>query len=268
MAEPESTSSVLFTFKGDMVAPAQGMEGSLSDELDDNLRDKLVAAGRAAVGLVPYAGGALGEILTAVIPNQRADRIASYLRQLAERLDQLNAAQQALIARSSGKIDLIEEGGYQATRALSSGRISQIVEAVAQGLQTDDVEIVRRKRLLTLFGELDDDEVVLLNAYGQSYGASNPAVWESINRPEPMHFGSGQENIDQNNLFDAGRAHLERLGLLKRTYPFVKRGELPEFDTSKGEFKHSLEISSLGRLLLGEIGMPTPFDSERSGAGD
>src|SRR3546814_9874023 len=45
-----------------------------TDGLDDNFRDKLVALGKAAAGLVPIAGGPLAEIVGAVVPGQRADR--------------------------------------------------------------------------------------------------------------------------------------------------------------------------------------------------
>src|SRR3546814_4999617 len=57
-----------------------------TDGLDDNFRDKLVALGKAAAGLVPIAGGPLPEIVGAVVPGQRADRIATYLRQLATQI--------------------------------------------------------------------------------------------------------------------------------------------------------------------------------------
>jgi hypothetical protein len=159
---------------------------------------------------------------------------------------------------------LIEEGGFQAARALSDGRISQIVEAVAAGIDHDEADIIRRKRLLTILGELDDDEVALLNAYGRTYGRSlgesGEDPWDALNAPEPTHMGSTREELDRENLFEAGNRHLERLGLLARHFPFLKRGEMPEFDPYTGDFKHSLEISALGRLLLKEIGMTTPFD--------
>ena len=35
-----------------------------------------------------------------------------------------------------------------------------------RGLEADEAGDIRRKRLLALFGEIDDDEFVLLRAYG------------------------------------------------------------------------------------------------------
>lgn len=237
--------------------------GGEPDGLDENLRDRLVTIGKGAVSLVPLAGGPLAEIVGAVIPGQRADRIAAYLRALAGRVDAFERDVQRAIAENAVKVDLIEEGGFQAARATSAERIDRIVEAVSRGLCEDDVDVIRRKRLLVIFGELDDDEVALLNAYGRSYGGGDEEdPFDRIDRPEPTHMQSSRADMDRERLYDAGREHLLRLDLLKRNYGNVRRGQLPEFDASKGDFKHNVEVSYLGRMLLGEIGMKTPFDEE------
>ena len=90
-----------------------------ADLLDSNLRDKLVAIGKGAAGVIPFAGGFLAELVGAVIPEQRADRISEYLRLLAARTDELEYDLIKQILSSPEKIDLIEEGGHQATRATS-----------------------------------------------------------------------------------------------------------------------------------------------------
>lgn len=72
--------------------------------------------------------------------------------------------------------------------------------------------------------------------------------------------GSTVEQIDAEKLFNAGREHLLRLGLLEKKYQRPARGQAPEFDPSDGDFKHRVEVSYLGRLLLRHLDMPTPFD--------
>lgn len=232
------------------------------NELDDNLKDHLVAVARGVTSLVPIVGGFMGELVTATIPNQRADRIAAYLSRLAERVDRLNAELQAKIFHDPIRIDLIEEGGFQAARALSQERIAQIVEAVVRGLESDDADALRRKRLLALFGELDDDEVILLNAYGQSYGGRAPDVWDAVNRPDPPHIDASRHALDRNELYEAGKHHLMRLGLLQKRFPFLRAGQMPEFDRNAGDFKHNVEVSPLGRLVLREIGLPSSVDED------
>lgn len=233
-----------------------------NDDLNENLRDRLVATGRAIVGTVPWAGGALGEILTAIIPGQRADRIVAYLRQLSERMMHFEAEMQASIAKSAGKIELIEEGGYQAGRALTDERIGQIVTAVTNGLESAEADIIRRKRLLLMLGQLDDDAVAVLDAFGRNYGDIDNDVWDSLNLPEPSHMQSPTEDIDREALYEAGRDQLIRLGLLEKKLE-ADRDNLPKFDRWSGDFKHRVEISYLGRMLLREIGKPIAFDLEQ-----
>lgn len=228
-----------------------------NDGLDDSWIDKAVAATKGAAGLVPMFGGPLAEVIGVAIPGQRADRIANYVRQLSARLDQIDADMRDGLASNAEKIDLIEEGGYQAARATSRERIERIVAAVQRGLAEDDVDVVRRKRLLIMLGELDDDELNLLNAYGRSYAGRDRSAFERVNRPNPIHMQSGRDEIERNHLYDLGRAHLIRLGLLKKNYGTVKKGQLPEFDPRAGDFKHSVEVSGLGRMLLTEVGLGT-----------
>tara|TARA_R110002072_G_scaffold150962_1_gene300019 strand:- start:497 stop:1231 length:735 start_codon:yes stop_codon:yes gene_type:complete len=235
-----------------------------SDGLEENYRDKLAAIGRGAAGSIPLAGGILAEVVGAVIPGQRADRITAYLRALASRVEELEAEIRNGIVGNAEKIHLIEEGGLQSARATSPERIGLIVEAVTRGLNAEDAEVIRRKRLLLILGELDDDEVNLLNAYGKSYAGSDRRAFEQINRPDPPHLQSDPSVIDQNQLYELGKTHLIRLGLIKKNYGSIKKGVVPEFDPRDGDFKHRLEVSYLGRMLLREIGMPAPIDAQQA----
>lgn len=232
--------------------------------LDDDYRDQLVAIGKGAASLIPLVGGPLGEIIGAAIPNQRADRIAAYIRGLDARITELAADVQAGLSANAAKLDLIVEGGYQSARAMSSERVAQITEAVARGLAEDETDVIRRRRLLILFGELDDDEVALLNAYGRVYAGADRQAFAAINRPNPVHLQSPPEDVERGRLYNLGKEHLLRLDLLQRNYGAVKKGQLPEFDAKSGQFKHTVQIASLGRMLLKEIGMPTPFDERRA----
>ena len=232
------------------------------DDLESGETDKLAAITRGVTSLVPMVGGLLGELITAAIPNQRADRIAKYLKELNERIETLEATKQSAVRDDPERIDLIELGGYQAARATTDDRISKITEVVFSGLSGEDADIVRRKRLLNLLGQVDSDELLLLNAYGQSYGGSGDEAWDKVNRPEYTHLGSDTDALDKEALFEASRENLLRLGLLEQKFPTVKKGELPPFDHFKKEFKTRTEVSYLGRLLLREIKMPSSIDVE------
>jgi hypothetical protein len=231
----------------------------MSDGLDNQGRDHLVALTRGAANAVPFVGGLLGELVTTVIPEQRQDRIARYLRELSVRMEKLerDVGNSALL--NPEKIDLIESGGYQSVRATSQKRIEHIAEVVTHGLSSDDADIIRRKRLLALLGEIDDDEVAILSAYGQSYAGMNPQAWESIDRPDPPHLQAGREVIEANKLYDLGVERLLRLNLLERRLN-IKKGQIPEFDNRTGMPKGSMQISYLGRMLLRSMGIEVPFE--------
>ncbi|MDE0686266.1 MAG: hypothetical protein OXI63_25345, partial [Candidatus Poribacteria bacterium] len=91
-------------------------------------------------------------------------------------------------------------------------------------MREDEVDLTRRKRLLNLFGEIDDDEFLLLNPYGQSYPDLGSSAWDSIDRPPPVTSGSSQEEIDRAELYDLVEQNLLRLGLLRHKYDNVKSG--------------------------------------------
>lgn len=230
----------------------------MSDQLDPDWRDRVAQVAKAAGGLLPMVGGPLAEVVTATIPRLRQERIVEYLRQLEARLATLEHERVNNILSDPEAIDLVESGGYLAARAVTSERLSRITELVFRGMEADEAGEIRRKRLLGLFGEIDDDEYLLLHAYGQSYGGDGSAAWDAVDRPEPAHLGSSRAQIDRAKLYEAGRQRLLRLGLLQRNYGHVKRGEYPPFDAQSGGFKSRIEISYLGRMLLRETGIDLP----------
>lgn len=230
------------------------------DGLDQDEQDALAATSRALAGLIPGFGGVVGEFFTKTIPAQRMDRIVAYLRQLKSRLDEQDAAI-ANLMKDPERADLIEEGAYQAARATTTDRIASIAALVANGITSDEANIVRQKRLARLLSEIDDDEVLLLNAYGQSFGGDGSAAWDAIDRPYPPSINEGIDRLDASKLFDAGQDNLLRLGLLEKSYRSPRRGEIAEFNPRDGDFPHHIQLAYLGRLLLRYIGKPTPLDT-------
>ena len=227
----------------------------MSDELDKNWKDYTALVTKLASSLAPLVGGLLGEVIVGAIPRLRQDRIVEYLRLLNERVDALERKDVEHILADVERIDLIETGGHLAARATTSERISRITEVVFRGLCAEQTNFIRRKRLLGLLGDIDDDEFSLLNAYGS--GASK--AWDAVNRPSPVHLKSPAEDVDNEKLYELGKQNLLRLGLLERKFDNVKKGESPPFDPKSGGFKSRLEISYLGRMLLKEVGIKLPY---------
>jgi hypothetical protein len=231
------------------------------DGLDQDFRDYLATSGKAIAGLVPIVGGVLAELVGQVVPRQRTERIISYLRELDLRLRELEI-DASKVFEDPERVDLIEEGAFQAARATSDDRVSRIAGLVADGLAASEASIVRRKRLAALLREIDDDELLLLHTYGEADGGDARAAWERIDRPDTPHMKSSVEETDAAKLFDAGHDHLVRLGLLEKRYRTPRKGEERKFDARSGDFEHRVEISYLGRMLLRAVGLPSPIDAE------
>lgn len=227
----------------------------MPDELDKTWRDRAALATKVATSLVPIVGGPLAELISEAIPRLRQDRMIEYLRQLDKKMGVLEKVFSERLSADEERIDLIETGGHLAARATTTERISHIAEIVVRGLSSDEANFIRRKRLLGLFGEIDDEEFLLLKAYGESERGSNSNAWDAIDRPPPAVFGSSREELDRAKLYEVGKENLLRLGLLERRFGQVKKGEYPEFDARSGGFKSHVGISYLGRMLLREAGI-------------
>ena len=229
------------------------------DQLDTNWLDHATTSVKLLGSLVPLIGGPLSVLIAETIPNQRLDRIVKYLRYIEERLANLEKKEIEGLLNDPERVDLVESGGYLAARSTSPDRLERIAEIVFRGLSKNDTNLIRRKRLLTLFGEIDDDQFLILNAYGKSLGRISSQVWETVDRPPPATLGSSQEQLENAALYEVGKQNLLRLGLLERKYDQVKKDSYPPFDPKSGGFKSRLEISHLGRMLLKEAGITLSF---------
>ncbi|WP_409432527.1 hypothetical protein ACJ3XI_09995 [Litorimonas sp. RW-G-Af-16] len=218
----------------------------MSDDLDENDKDKIIAASRAVAGIIPIFGGAVGEALNTV-PGLRIDRVISYARKLNERVSKL---EQSIDPTEPENVGFIEDGAIQAARATSETRIDYIAHIVSSGLKLDGIDQIRQKRLLRLLDQIDDDEIIILNAYCQSYGSSSNdrSHWDVVVRPKSHSQASGSREIIDNNLYELGKNNLLRLGLLEEKVRNRKSSPV------------SIEVSFLGRHFMSRIGLPADID--------
>lgn len=127
--------------------------------------DRVAALARAGVGMVPIVGSALAEIVTEIVPNQRIDRVVDYIRLLEVRIASMEIDRVAEDLRLPHNIDLIEEGAYKAARTISDDRRDHIASLVSHGISPAAAETLRAKRLLSIYGDLDDGDISLLLTY-------------------------------------------------------------------------------------------------------
>lgn len=225
--------------------------------------DHLAAAIRMGVGAVPVVGTAFNELITLVIPGVRQTRIEAYLRFLKAKVDKLSEEQLKQKLHSELAIDVVEEGAFQAVRALSDERRDQITNAVAFGLMGDQQELLEAKRILQLLRELDDAQVILLTSKLMKYFKDQEFRERHANvlMPVMAHLQSSREDLDRSIVQSIGQQKLISLGLTRPRFVAIKKGKVPDFDDKTGMLKSSgTEITPLGKLLLRRIGLAEETD--------
>ncbi len=223
------------------------------DKLGDDRTDMLASLTKGVLGAVPVIGPIAAEIVGVVIPEQRLDRIKRFLVELEKRVKDVE--QQELRAKCSKEefVDLLEDGFWQAARALSKDRLEHIASIIANGLKDEDVEYIKYKKLLSLLEQLNDNEVLFLIMYGKNEYGDQGFMDEhpEILKPIPIHSMSPDDEIEQKQIQDSYKSKLAGLGLIKPRFKKPKKGELPEFDIKTGMVKASgYELTTLGRMLL------------------
>lgn len=214
--------------------------------------------GKGLLGAIPFVGALAAEIVGAVIPNQRIDRIESLLKLLESKIPTEDRPKVKGKIVSPEAVDLIEDGFIQASRALSEERKEYIASLLKNSLTDDELKHIEYKRLFSILGELNDLEVLILKAHTMHRGQpEHDEFWkthESALTSPLAHMGSTQEEIDKHTIYQTHKLHLANLGLLKARFKKPKRGELPEFDDKTGMIKaQGYDITGLGRLLLRSI---------------
>lgn len=217
-----------------------------------NNTDRIVAVLKGASGAVPFAGGAIAELVGVVIPNQRIDRVEKYLLWLAEELDRRVGT--AALEFKDEKIGLVEESILEAARPVSDERRQRIALLVSAGLAVDDAAAARARKLLSLLGELDDYELAILQAHGLRVVG---AQWKLRGYDDAT---SRDRRVQLNQLGALADIRLERVGLVKfrpemnRVRDRNSPGDYPKYEGS-GQIRGRYVITDFGDELLRHCGL-------------
>ncbi|EBA00632.1 hypothetical protein [Marinobacter sp. ELB17] len=210
-------------------------------DLDTNIRDRLVSVAKGVSGACPLIGPIISEAIGQLIPDQRLDRVISFLKTLEEDFAQVQS-RLSRIERNSATpegLDILEEGMLQAARSVSKDRQKWLAAIVGRSLSSESLRYNESRKLLNLYRELTDPELIWLIYISESQGYASPYHKEladqypDILNPASRSYGVSQEEADRSALQDGYKNTLLRLGLatLKQNGP-------------------TLEISPLGQLLV------------------
>ena len=96
-----------------------------TNELENKPMDYIASVVKGTLGIVPFAGSLLAELVGTVIPNQRLDRIAKFVVILENKLSSLEQDFIRSQLADENFSDLLEEGARQTARSLSDEQIGR-----------------------------------------------------------------------------------------------------------------------------------------------
>jgi len=219
--------------------------------LEPGSQDRLASAAKGVVGACPLIGPLASEAIGALIPNQRLDRVVEFLRNLEAEVRKFDGRLEYFEKniRSAEGLDIMEEGIMQSARSVSNDRKERLSHLVGRSLTSEELMYEESRKLLNLFRDLTDPEILWLIYYSlnpvmgpgphQDLIEKHPDVLMPISR----EMGAPQEQIDRAALQDSYKDTLIRFGLIEL------RGK-------------THQITSLGRLLVRYIQESKPNDGE------
>lgn len=76
-------------------------------------KDVIVSLAKGVIGAAPFVGSLAAEVIENIIPNQRIDRIASFLEILDKKVAKLDHGRIKAKFMNPGFIDLLEDGFFR-----------------------------------------------------------------------------------------------------------------------------------------------------------
>ena len=231
----------------------------MKDNLENNSTDLFVTAAKSILGSLPIGGSILAELIGTIVPNQRIDRLAKYVKELEAKFANIPEARVAGCLKNDEFVGLVEEGFIQAARATSDERRKYIASVVANSITEEAIEFQESRQILRILSELNDIEIIWLRFYLVP-GLNGDTEFRECHRAllEPVYaYTRGDEiNLTKAALQDSYKDHLERLELIAYRMKIDSATGIPEFDGSTSKPKRSSpRITVLGRLLLKHIGL-------------
>jgi len=230
-----------------------------SSQLQPNAADLWVVAAKALIGSVPYAGSLLGEVIGAIIPNQRIDRISKFAADLNGKICHLDQSVFRIKLADENFTDLLEEAILQAVKSLTDDRRKYIAHLVSLGVSLSEKHLMDLKRMLKILGEINDAEVLLLRSHIPTPIGGDKEFRDRhkdvVQKPY-CPVGADLERADKDAIYDGYLHHLWQLGLLDAICRRTSGGGFLDGGKMDNVLRaDDYKINRLGGLLLRHIGL-------------
>lgn len=171
--------------------------------------------------------GSIVELLTIFQPRQRIDRVVDYIEILDSKLTIIE--KQVDKSLSDDQIgDLLEDGAIQAAKSIYQSRRRLIGGLVANCLTTEEIRFANKKRLIEIFGTLNEIEIILLQE-GSLWATEEDEFYdfhEPLWQTAEADFDAEVVEFSGATLLVEYRENLRRLNLLKGERLLTQLGEL------------------------------------------
>ena len=137
--------------------------------MNTNLQEKIQkytgAVARGLIGQVPVIGSLTVELLNVTIPNQRQERIEKLLNILSQKIFNISEEELKNKFHSTDFIDIFEDVLRQSVRATSDIRLKYLASVLKNGIDSEKLDHLQKKRLLEILERINDIEIILLRSY-------------------------------------------------------------------------------------------------------
>jgi hypothetical protein len=123
------------------------------------------AIARGLIGQVPVIGSLTVELLNITIPNQRQERIERLLNILSQKIFNISEEELQSKFNSTDFIDIFEDVLLQSVRATSDIRLQYLASVLKNGIDSEKLDHLQKKRLLEILERINDIEIILLRSY-------------------------------------------------------------------------------------------------------
>lgn len=228
--------------------------------IEENEVDILTTSFKGSAGMIPILGPYFAEIIGSLVPNQRIDRITTFLKLFYKKFEEQNLQIEILKEKMKNEdfINLFDDISWLAAKSTSNDRKEYLASILINGLTDDKLDEIQKNIFLNLMSDLNDIEILILYSHTMASRIDeefNKKHQETLT-PPVAYIGASEDDINKSILFKTYKEKLVRLNLLNKNFKKLKKGELPEFDDKTGMIKsNGFEITSIGRLFLKYIGL-------------
>ncbi len=198
-----------------------------SKELDLNKTDIIVSALKGLLGAIPYAGSLAGEIFGNIIPKQRLDRFAAYIKELS-----------------------IKYSLETNSQILHNSFASVVFKAV----EKNEKNTVINEKILRTISELTEEEIIWLIWFSEPsvlfYETEFQTRFKKILSPHSRSSGNSEEDRIHNALQDQYILNLHGKGLLYRKSVNVKNQTVSLSSGDKPPKLKDFSITPYGDMIV------------------